>query len=197
MPAGLDPRSRQGTIALKAFQEGNNVVIEVHDDGGGVDLDAVQRRGRDLGFLHPTEDPTEEELLSLIFRSGFSTRSEVSEISGRGIGMDAVADAINRLNGSISIQSVPGVGTKMVVRLPLTLAINQALIVEVAEETFAIPLNYVEEALVVDPSDAEHVSGSEVIRIRGSVVPLIRMRDQFGLEAIARNGRGRLERRSW
>ncbi len=172
-----------GTIALKAYQEGNNVVIEVHDDGAGIDLDAVKERGRDLGILHPTEEPTEEELLSLIFRSGFSTRSQVSDVSGRGVGMDAVADTINRLNGSISVQSLQGVGTKVVVRLPLTLAINQALIVSVCQQTFAIPLNYVEEAISIDLNDVETLSGAEVIRIRGTVVPLVRIGRRFGLQS--------------
>ena len=172
-----------GTIVLRAFQEGNSVFIEVQDDGGGIDLKQVEARGRELNYVSGEGTPSEQELLNLIFKPGFSTKGEVTDVSGRGVGMDAVVSAINRLNGSISVQTIAGAGTKVVVRLPLTLAINQALVVDVRGEDYAIPLNYVEEALVVSSSDIETVSGAPVIRVRGRVLPLVDMIEFLGHES--------------
>ena len=172
-----------GTLLLNAFQEGNSVIIEVHDDGCGVNLERVRQRALEQGFLSPGDSPTEDELLRFIFRSGFSTRDEVSSVSGRGVGMDAVATAIQRLNGTVSLQTAPETGTRLTVRLPLTLAINQALMVRVGSETFAIPLNFVEETLFAGPGAVENVGGAEVLLVRGSVVPVLRLGD-----ALACNG---------
>ena len=173
----------EGTLLLKASQEGNNVVLEVQDDGMGIDFEAVKRRGREMGLLQSDVEPSREELLSLIFRPGFSTRSTVTAVSGRGVGMDAVANSIRKLSGTVSIQTAEGTGTKVTVRLPLTLAINQALMVQAQGETYAIPLNYVEEAILLPLSEICSVSGAEVIRIRGSVIPLLHLSNIFHLES--------------
>lgn len=173
-------KPESGTVLLRAFHEGNNVVVEVQDDGGGIDFEAVRRKGVELGFLRQGDTPGEDELINLLFRAGFSTRSQVSDVSGRGVGMDVVADVVRRLNGSVSVHSVPGTGTKISVRLPLTLAINQALIVAVQEQAFAIPLNFVEEAILMQPREIDRVAGSEAIRVRGVVIPVVRLAQLFG-----------------
>ncbi len=196
-----DPKSRvglkkprSGSLLLRAFQEGGAFGLEVVDDGGGVDLAAVRARGVELGYLPGSGQPTKEELLELMFRPGFSTRSTVNDVSGRGVGLDAVAAAIRDINGTISVQTVEGRGSRFLIRVPLTLAVNEALLVQSGGETFALPLNYVEEAMVVDPRRIELVSGNEILRIRGAVVPLLRLDGLFGLhcspsEAVNAEGR--------
>jgi two-component system chemotaxis sensor kinase CheA len=166
-----------GTIALNAYQKGNHVMIEVEDDGSGIDRDAVVAKAVRLGKIS-AEDAKElgpEEVLGLVFLPGLSTRSTVDETSGRGVGMDIVKTNIGRLGGIIDVQSEPGIGTKMTITLPITLAIVSALMVDVAGHAFAIPLSTVSEALSLDAGGTRLLDGREVITLRGTTLPLCRL----------------------
>jgi two-component system chemotaxis sensor kinase CheA len=166
-----------GTIALNAYQKGNHVMIEVEDDGLGIDGDAVIAKAVKLGKIS-AEDARElgrEEILGLVFLPGLSTRTTVDDVSGRGVGMDIVKTNIGRLGGIIDVQSEPGIGTKMTITLPITLAIVSALMVDVAGHAFAIPLSTVSEALSLDAGGTRLLDGREVITLRGATLPLCRL----------------------
>jgi len=166
-----------GTIALNAYQKGNHVMIEVEDDGRGIDGDAVVDKAVRLGKIS-AEDAKElgrEEVLALVFLPGLSTRGTVDDVSGRGVGMDIVKTNIGRLGGIIDVQSESGIGTKMTITLPITLAIVSALMVDVAGHTFAIPLSTVSEALSLDAGGTRLLDGREVITLRGTTLPLCRL----------------------
>jgi two-component system chemotaxis sensor kinase CheA len=172
-----------GTIALNAFQKASHVVIEVEDDGKGIDetklVKAAVRRG-----LVEQEDVHElghRDLLNLIFIPGLSTKTDVGELSGRGVGMDVVKTNISKLGGIIDIYSEIGIGTKFTVTLPITLAIISALIVRVEGRTFAIPLSSVQEAIWLDPAALRRVEGQEMMTLRGSSLPLCRINELFAL----------------
>jgi two-component system chemotaxis sensor kinase CheA len=176
-----------GTIALNAFQKGNHVVIEIEDDGGGIDtarlLDASVRRG--VISAEDARTISRAEILNLIFIPGVSTKGELSEISGRGVGMDVVKTNISKLGGVIDVQSEQGIGTKMTVTLPITLAIISALVVLVEDRLFAIPLANVQEAVVLDPGAVRVIDGREVVTLRGSTLQLCRLARIFDLESQA------------
>jgi two-component system, chemotaxis family, sensor kinase CheA len=166
-----------GTIALNAYQKGNHVMIEVEDDGRGIDGDAVVAKAVKLGKI-TADDARElgrEEVLGLVFLPGLSTRTTVDDVSGRGVGMDIVKTNIGRLGGIIDVQSEPGIGTKMTITLPITLAIVSALMVDVAGQSFAIPLSTVSEALSLDVGGTRLLDGREVITLRGATLPLCRL----------------------
>jgi two-component system, chemotaxis family, sensor kinase CheA len=166
-----------GTIALNAYQKGNHVMIEVEDDGRGIDEQAVLEKAVRLGKIK-AEDGNElsrEEVLGLVFLPGVSTRETVDDVSGRGVGMDIVKTNIGRLGGIIDVQSEPGIGTKMTITLPITLAIVSALMVHVADHVFAIPLSTVSEALSLEPGQSRVLDGREVITLRGATLPLARL----------------------
>ena len=166
-----------GTIALNAFQKGNHVMIEIEDDGSGINEEALLDKAIQLGKVEPEEagDLSREELLSLIFLPGLSTREEASDLSGRGVGMDVVKTNISKLGGVIDVQSERGIGTKMTITLPITLAIVSALIIEVAGRTFALPLNTVSEAIKFDERSVRMVDGREIMTLRGTTLPLCRL----------------------
>ncbi|KYF96884.1 chemotaxis protein CheA, partial [Sorangium cellulosum] len=172
-----------GTIALNAFQKGNHVVIEIEDDGKGIDvdklLDAALRRG--VMTAEDARTTSYREVLNLIFQPGISTKTDVSEISGRGVGMDVVKTNISKLGGVIDVHSEPGIGTKMTVTLPITLAIISALIVRVADRLFAIPLTNVQEAVALDESTVRQIDGREMITLRNSTLQLCYLARLFGL----------------
>ncbi len=176
-----------GTIALNAFQKGNHVVIEIEDDGRGINaqrlLDASVRRG--ILTEDESKNQSRQEVLNLVFVPGLSTKSGVSEISGRGVGMDVVKTNISKLGGVIDLQSEEGIGTKVTVTLPITLAIISALIVTVEDRSFAIPLANVQEALVLDPATVRTIDGREVVTLRGNTLQLCRLGRLFGLEGEA------------
>ena len=174
-------KSRAGTIKLNAFHEGNQVIIEVNDDGGGIDLVRVRERGIKQGLIAETDKLTDREIVDLIFTPGFSTAEAVTDVSGRGVGMDVVKKNIVRLKGVFDVDSVLGGGTKFTMKLPLTLAIIQALLVRVANELYSIPLDSVIESQRIDATDVRTVHGGEVITLRGQVVPLIRVGEFFQL----------------
>ncbi len=181
-----DERERQGkprlgTIALNAYHEGNQIIIEISDDGGGINLDKVRAKAIKNGLIDTEDRLTDRELIELIFTPGFSTADEVSDVSGRGVGMDVVKRNITKLKGIFDVDSAPGQGTRFTIKLPLTLAIIQALLVRVVDELYAIPLDSVIESQRVEMPDVRTVHGSEVITLRGQVVPLLRIADFFEL----------------
>lgn len=182
---GIEPSERRaavgkpsaGTIALNAFQKGNHVMIEIEDDGAGIDEDALLAKAITMGKVGATEvaDLSREERLALIFLPGLSTRAEASDLSGRGVGMDVVKTNIGKLGGVIDVQSEPGIGTKLTITLPITLAIVSALLVDVAGRTYAIPLASVSEAIRFEEAGVRVVDGREVMTLRGSTLPLCRL----------------------
>jgi two-component system chemotaxis sensor kinase CheA len=174
-------KNRAGTIALNAYHEGNQIIIEVTDDGGGIDLDKVRARGIRQGLISSEDRLSDRELIELIFTPGFSTAEVISDVSGRGVGMDVVKKNITRLKGIFDVDSVAGQGTRFTIKLPLTLAIIQALLVRVVDELYAIPLDSVIESQRVEMPDVRTVHGNEVITLRGQVVPLVRIADFFEL----------------
>lgn len=172
----------KGVIELRAFQRGNHVVIQVEDDGRGIDLQKVKERGVALGLLSPETEASEEEIFNLLFEPGFSTREEVSEISGRGVGLDVVKRNISNLSGLIEVNSEPGEGTIFTITLPITLAIIQALIVESCGYTYALPLNSVKECHILEPEDIDTIEQREIMEIREQTIPLLRLSVLFGYE---------------
>ncbi len=170
-----------GTILLSATQESNHVLITIMDDGSGIDAAVVRSKAVARGLLRGDEQLSERELVQLVFAQGFSTAERVSDLSGRGVGLDVVLKSIERLNGLVEVETVPGVGTKFIIQLPLTLAIISALLVEVAGRTYALPLGSVVESLKLRPEEIHHISGREALRIRERIVPIVRLAELFGL----------------
>jgi two-component system chemotaxis sensor kinase CheA len=176
-------KPRHGTLKLNAYHEGNQVIIEISDDGGGIDLQRVRDKAIRMGVIDESARLSDREIVELIFTPGFSTADAVTDVSGRGVGMDVVKKNILRLKGVFDVDSVPGEGTTFTMKLPLTLAIIQALLVNVADELYSIPLDAVIESQRIDAADVRTVHGGEVITLRGQVVPLIRIAEFFRLEA--------------
>lgn len=174
-------KPRVGTISLNAYHEGNQIIIEVSDDGGGINLEKVRSRGIKQGLISADDRLSDREIIELIFTPGFSTADVVSDVSGRGVGMDVVKRNISRLKGIFDVDTQPGQGTRFTIKLPLTLAIIQALLVRVGEELYAIPLDSVIESQRVEIVDVRTVHGNEVITLRGQVVPLVRIAEFFEL----------------
>jgi two-component system chemotaxis sensor kinase CheA len=174
-------KPRAGTISLNAYHEGNQIIIEVSDDGNGIDLDKVRARGIKQGLVSSDEKLSDREIIELIFTPGFSTAEVISDVSGRGVGMDVVKKNITRLKGVFDVNTVPAAGTTFSIKLPLTLAIIQALLVRVADELYAIPLDSVIESQRIEMHEVRTVHGNEVITLRGQVVPLVRIADFFEL----------------
>src|SRR5262249_48507667 len=170
-----------GTILLSAAQESNHVVLTIMDDGAGIDAKRVREVAVQRGILRPDEVLTEREALQLIFSEGFSTAASITDVSGRGVGMDVVLKAIERLSGLVEAESIPGVGTKLIIQLPLTLAIISALLVDVAGRTYALPLTSVVESLKYRRREITRMSGAETLRLRERIVPLLHLADLFGL----------------
>jgi len=172
-----------GTVKLDAHHEGNNVVIEVSDDGRGLDREKILKRAIERGLIDEASATTltDEKIFSFIFEPGFSTTEEVSDVSGRGVGMDVVKSTIEALNGSVQIESVKDRGTKVIIKLPLTLAIIQALLVTIGDFIYAIPLVNVEETLSIKKEEIKIVEKKPVIYIRGEIIPLTNLKELFQL----------------
>ena len=168
-----------GIIFLHAYQDGNSVVIEIGDDGNGIDAEVVKDKAIEKGVVTPEQAQvlTEQQCVDLLFAPGFSTAKVLSEISGRGVGLDVVKSKVESLNGEVSVKTRLGEGSTWTIRLPLTLAIIQSLMVVVGGEKYAIPLDAIQTIEDVDPKDIELVSNKEVITLRGSVCPLVRMNE--------------------
>jgi two-component system chemotaxis sensor kinase CheA len=177
-----------GTILLSAAQESSHVVITIMDDGAGIDPDEVRKKAKQRGLLKPEQVLADREAVQLIFSPGFSTCEEVTDVSGRGVGLDVVLKSIERLSGLVEVETVPGVGTKFTIQLPLTLAIISALLVEVAGRTFALPLSAVVESVKFGAADVHHVAGAETLRVRERVVPLLRLAAGLGLRDEEKGG---------
>ncbi len=174
-----------GQIFLHAFQDGNSVVIEVGDDGNGIDAEAVKNKAIEKGVVTADQAAllTEKQCVELLFHPGFSTAKQVSEISGRGVGLDVVKSKVESLSGEVTVRTKLGEGSTWVIRLPLTLAIIQALMVIIGEEKYAIPLDSIQSIEDVSPSDIKFVENKEVINLRGSVLPLIRLSEVLDTES--------------
>ncbi len=174
-------KPEKGTICLWAAQKGNHVVIEVRDDGRGVDPERVRRKAVSRGLISEGHELSREEIYELLFLPGFSTRDEVSDLSGRGVGMDVVKNNITQLSGMVELTSEVGQGACMTITLPITLAIIKALIVKVAGQTYAIPINSVQETLMVETTALRTIERREVLQLRQSTLPLLRLDRIFGL----------------
>lgn len=170
-------KSSLGTIVLRARHEGNNVFIEVEDNGGGIQTERIKRKAVDKGIISvkEAEEMTSEQAVELLFSPGFSTAENITDVSGRGVGLDVVKSKIESLNGEIQVESKLGQGTKFKIKLPLTLAIIQALMVSVHDEIYAIPLSSVDETTMLSTEDIRLVQNQEVIVLRGNVLPLYRL----------------------
>jgi two-component system, chemotaxis family, sensor kinase CheA len=179
-------KPESGTLALNAYQKGSHVVIEVEDDGAGIDTAKILAKAVARGLVSGTEgsELSDHELRELIFVPGFSTAAEVTDISGRGVGMDVVKTNIARLGGVIDVQSEVGIGTKLTLTLPITLAILSALVLRARSQTFAIPLNVVQEALFLEERAVRRVEGREVITLRGQSLPIVRLHELFGIDGV-------------
>lgn len=167
-------KPRLGTIVVAAYQEGNNVIIEVRDDGAGIDPERVRSKAIERGVITTEQaaSMTENEIVQLVMLPGFSTAEKVTDLSGRGVGTDAVKSKVESLGGQFMIYSKLGEGTRVVIRLPLTLAIVLALLIRVGDETYAISLENVEETLLVHKKDIKYVHGTPVTTVRGEILPL-------------------------
>ena len=166
-----------GALILSARHDGSSIVLQIEDDGRGMDPEQLRRAAVEKGFITPGEAKamTDGDALNLIFRPGFSTAAAVGKVSGRGVGMDVVTIQLGKINGRIEIKTEKGVGTRFIIRLPLTLAIAQALIVKVKDQEVAIPMNMVEETTRFSDKDIEHAAGEEMINLRGSLMRLMRL----------------------
>lgn len=173
-------KTRTGTILLSAAQESSHVLITIMDDGAGIDPAAVRRKAQERGMIKPGESPQDREVMQFIFAQGFSTAAAITEVSGRGVGLDVVLKSIERLNGLVEVESVPGVGTKFIIQLPLTLAIIAALLVETHGATYAVPLSSVIESLKFGPQDVQTINGRPTLRIRERIVPLLNLAGLLG-----------------
>jgi two-component system, chemotaxis family, sensor kinase CheA len=177
-----------GTISLSAAHQGANIVIEISDDGRGLDRDRILRKAVERGIAMPDE-PTDAQVWDLVFAPGFSTADAVSELSGRGVGMDVVKKNIAALGGQVEIRSQGGLGTTVTIRLPLTLAIVDGMSVAVGEEVFIVPLGMVVESLQPADGDVRTIAGdTRVLRVRGDYLPLLDLAEQYRLPPSARSG---------
>lgn len=178
-------KSETGSIFLNAYQDGNNVVIEVGDDGNGIDTEAVKAKAIERGVITPeqAENMTEKDIVDLLFNAGFSTAKVVSDVSGRGVGLDVVKSKIESLSGEVEVKTKLGEGSTFIIRLPLTLAIIQALMVVVGGEKYAISLGSIQTLEDVPVSDIKLVQSKEVISLRENVIPLIRINEMLDIES--------------
>jgi len=176
-------KSPEGTIRVEAFQRGNHVVIEVIDDGRGMDPRKIRAAAVSRGLVSEDAALSDKECLDLVFSAGLSTQQEVTETSGRGVGMDVVRSNLGDMGGIVEIRSSPGRGTTVAMTLPITLAIIQALIVGVGKQRFAIPLNSVLETLLVETDVIQRSEGRELLNLRGEPLVLRRLSEEFDLPA--------------
>lgn len=178
-------KSETGSIFLNAYQDGNNVVIEVGDDGNGIDTEAVKLKAIERGVITPeqAENMAEKDIIDLLFNAGFSTAKVVSDVSGRGVGLDVVKSKIESLSGEVEVKTKLGIGSTFIIRLPLTLAIIQALMVVVGGEKYAISLGSIQTLEDIPVSEIKLVQSKEVINLRENVIPLIRVNEMLDIES--------------
>ena len=183
-------KSEQGTLLLKASNEGNMIVIEVVDDGKGIDVDAVKAKAVERGILHPGKNLTDVEAYQLIFAPGFSTSKTISSVSGRGVGLDVVKTHIEKLNGTVTVVSEKNKGTRFTIKLPLTLAIIQGLLIRVGEEVYSIPITSVIESHRVRSEEINRIDSYEVFNVRNEVISLLRLNRLFGVPSAEKGDDG-------
>jgi len=174
-------KAEQGTIWLKAEHSGANVLIHITDDGAGINTEKIRQKAIEKGLLAPEAERSDKELLQLIFTPGFSTAGSVTNVSGRGVGMDVVKRSIENLRGAIDIQSRKGEGTTITLKLPLTLAIIDGLLVEIDADKYVLPLSAIEECVELTREDLAATHGRNILNIRGQIVPFIPLREHFAI----------------
>ena len=174
-------KPRRGTVHLSAVHSGDSVVISIIDDGAGLDREAIRAKAVERGLIQPNAELSDKEIFSQIFSPGFSTAKKITSVSGRGVGMDVVKRAIDALRGSIDISSQRGVGSTITVKIPLTLAIIESLLVKIKDDCFVIPLSLVSECVELTREQVEDSHGRNLARVRGHLVPYIPLRERFGM----------------
>jgi two-component system chemotaxis sensor kinase CheA len=177
-------KRKEGILSLKAYNEGNNVIIEVFDDGKGINVEQVKNKAREKGIVSDAELATlpAREAMNLVFAAGLSTAKKVTSVSGRGVGMDVVKTNVEKMNGQVSIDSEEGNWTRLTLRLPLTLAIMRALIVRVVDDLYAIPLNTVTELVKLEEGSMKSVDKKEVLVLRDKIIPVVDLAKVFASE---------------
>ncbi|HBI24009.1 MAG TPA: chemotaxis protein CheA, partial [Nitrospiraceae bacterium] len=177
-------KSECGTITLGAFQEGNSIVVKIEDDGKGIDAEVIEKKARERGLIKSNDARlTHKEIISLIFEPGFSTAEKVTDISGRGVGMDVVKTNIGRINGIIDVNTDVGKGTKITLKIPLTLAIIQVLMVKISNEIYALPLSSILETVRVPKNSIKSIDGQDVLRVRDLLIPLVRLQNVLDINS--------------
>ncbi|MEN8142798.1 MAG: chemotaxis protein CheW, partial [Thermodesulfobacteriota bacterium] len=177
-------KSKTATLTLEAYHESNHIVIEITDDGRGINIDKVKQKALQKGLLTEQEmkNISDIEARRFIMMPGFSTADTPTETSGRGVGMDVIKTNIEKLNGTVEVESEPGVFTRIRIKIPLTLAIIQALMIRVGTELFTLPLSVVEETLRIFEHETSTIEGVEVIHLRDTTMPIFRLADLFNIE---------------
>ncbi len=176
-------KNEKGTIRISSYQKGNHVVIEIEDDGGGIDIDKVKNKALQKGLVSDISTVTDREAIDFIFLPGFSTNEIVSEVSGRGVGMDVVKNNISAVSGMVDIETRKGEGSRFIITLPITLAIIKALIIGCSGRTYALPITSVLESLIMTDKDIMTVERKEVIQLRESTLPLLRLNHYFDINS--------------
>jgi len=193
MDHGIEPadvraasgKSLTATIHLAARHSGASVLVTVTDDGRGIDADAVRRRAVERGLISQEAQLTESQVFALLFEPGFSTATQVTDVSGRGVGMDVVKQRVESLRGAVEISSRPGQGSSVTLRLPLTMAIIDGLLVGVGDACFVLPLSIVLECIELTRQDIARANGKHIANVRGELVPYIRLREHFHVRSRA------------
>ncbi|HAH63647.1 MAG TPA: chemotaxis protein CheA [Treponema sp.] len=178
-------KQEEGTVLLKASNEGNMIVIDIVDDGAGIDVAKVRQKAISRGLIHPDKILTDQEAYSLIFMAGFSTSDKITNVSGRGVGLDVVKTMIDKLNGTVSVSSEHGKGSKFSIRLPLTLAIIQGLLVKVGQEVYSIPIASVIESQRIKMNEISTIDNYEVLNVRNEVISILRLSRLFNIRETA------------
>jgi two-component system chemotaxis sensor kinase CheA len=175
-------KDETGTVLLKAANEGNMIIIDVVDDGGGIDVEKVKAKAVQRGLIHPNKVLNDQEAAQLIFMPGFSTAEKITNVSGRGVGLDVVKNMIDKLNGTVNVTTEKGKGSKFSIRLPLTLAIIQGLLVRVGREVYSIPIASVIESVRVKKSEINTIDNYEVLNVRNEVISVLRLSRLFNIK---------------
>jgi len=184
-------KTDKGKITIKSYQSGNNIVIEIQDDGRGMDIEKIKKRAMEMGLTNEDKIArmTEDDIIDFIFTPGFSTSTDVTDISGRGVGMDVVKNNIEKLRGKIKVYTKKDIGTTILISLPLTLAIVESLIIESAGLNFAIPLYFIEETLRIYKNEIKIIDEYEVIDLRGKLLALLKLNEILELQTTKSSGK--------
>ncbi len=175
-------KNEEGTLLLKASNEGNMIVIDIVDDGQGINVEKIRKKAIDRGLLHPNKQITDQEAFNLMFEPGFSTADKITNVSGRGVGLDVVKRQIEKINGTVVVTSERGMGSKFSIRIPLTMAIIQGLLVRVGKEVYIIPIASVIESVRVHSDEISRIDNYEVLNVRNEVISILRLSRLFGIK---------------